>query len=78
MNTIYNFYSEGVLNRFFLKLKSDEENSLLDSTRARVYMALFTTIVLFALWERRRPTAVDEINNKSDPNSETSVKLRLL
>ena len=78
MNTVYNFYSEGVLNRFVLKLKSDEENSLLDSTRARVYMALFTTIVLFALWEKRRPHAVDVIDNKSDHNTENSVKLRLL
>lgn len=50
MNTVYNFYSEGVLNRFVLKLKSGEENSIFDSTRARIYLALFSTIVVFALW----------------------------
>jgi hypothetical protein len=63
MNTVYNFYSEGVLNRFVLKLKSGEENNLFDSTRARVYMALFSTIVLFGLWGRRKSNTVEVINN---------------
>jgi hypothetical protein len=78
MNTVYNFYSEGVLNRFVLKLKSGEENSLFDSTRARAYIALFSTIVLFGLWERRRPHTVNVIDNLNEPSADTSVKLRLL
>ena len=55
MNTVYNFYSEGVLNRFVLRIKSGEENGFFDSTRARFYGALFSMIVVYGLWGRRSP-----------------------
>jgi len=51
MNTVYNFYSEGVLNRFVLKLKQNgPEEKFLDSTRARVYATIIASIFLFGFW----------------------------
>jgi len=52
MNTVYNFYSEGVLNRFVLKVQSnsDPDTKFFDSTRAKIYAALFCSIFVFAFW----------------------------
>lgn len=63
MNTVYNFYSEGVLNRFVLRIKSGEENGFFDSTRAIFYGALFSMIVVYGLWGRRSPGSTSIIED---------------
>lgn len=79
MNTVYNFYSEGVLNRFVLKLKSGDDNSFFDSTRARVYIGLFSLIVVYGLWGKRRPQVENDAKVLIDSTChDTSVKLRLM
>lgn len=55
MNSVYNFYSEGVLNRFVLKLNANTgESSPFDSTRVRAYAALVFTIIVFGFWDSKR------------------------
>lgn len=63
MNTVYNFYAEGVLNRFVLRIKSDEENGFFDSTRAIFYGTVFSMIVGFGLWGRRSPGSTSIIED---------------
>jgi len=78
MNTVYNFYSEGVLNRFVLKIKSGDDYWLFNSTRAKVYAAVFSMIVISGLLGNKRPKSVNITEDNHDLSSETSVKLRLL
>jgi hypothetical protein len=78
MNTVYNFYSEGVLNRFVLKIKSGDDYEFFDSNRAKVYVAVFSMIVIYGLLGKRRPPSVNVTEDSHDLSSDTSVKLRLL
>jgi len=63
MNTVYNFYAEGVLNRFVLRIKSGDKNGFFDSTRAKLYGALFSMIVVYGLWGGRSPYSTSIIED---------------
>ena len=52
MNTVYNFYSEGVLKESILRLQSGVEENM--DRRVQVYIALFCSVLLYGLYDSRR------------------------
>lgn len=57
MNSVYNFYSEGVLRRFVLRLAPMEgAGTTAEQMRIRFYVAMVVSAaVAYAMWERRNP-----------------------
>lgn len=54
-NTIYNFYSEGVLKRYVLRLKSSEPSQI--DYRVKLYWMTFGGILLLGFLDSRRHKA---------------------
>lgn len=74
MNTVYNFYSEGVLKESILRLQSGVEQSV--DRRVQVYLALLGSVLLYGLYDSRRQRTPLTVTASGEEDQQ--VRLRLM